>query len=181
MFWPPKSVEWYSADSLELLYRDKFRFVQTQHNTEIPTVFFRPREADANENRLTVIYSHANAEDLASTINFCFHLSERCKVNVITYDYTGYGISRSKVAAALVPSEMKVYNDILAVYTYALRDLGLNPDSIVLMGRSLGTVRWFGFFVAFPRCVDSSLSLSPLTPIPRLHRLSWLPDMQFGR
>lgn len=42
---------------------------------------------------LTLIYSHGNAEDLNTSYNFMLKLSVLLGVNVVGYDYSGYGES----------------------------------------------------------------------------------------
>lgn len=63
------------------------------------------------------------------------------KVNVMAYDYTGYGKSRdaNRGRTPVTPSEEKVYNDVLAAYTYLKDNENIRPEQIVLYGRSLGS------------------------------------------
>jgi hypothetical protein len=42
---------------------------------------------------ITILYSHANAEDLGSIYPWCKFLSKMLKVNLFAYDYTGYGMA----------------------------------------------------------------------------------------
>ena len=42
---------------------------------------------------VTILYSHANAEDLGSIYPWCKFLSKMLKVNLFAYDYTGYGMA----------------------------------------------------------------------------------------
>ena len=42
---------------------------------------------------ITILYSHANAEDLGSIYPWCKFLSKSLKVNLFAYDYTGYGMA----------------------------------------------------------------------------------------
>ncbi len=43
--------------------------------------------------KITFLYSHANAEDLGLMFGWLKCLSRRLNVNVLAYDYTGYGES----------------------------------------------------------------------------------------
>ena len=45
------------------------------------------------EDGITILYSHANAEDLGSIYPWCKFLSKMLKVNLFAYDYTGYGMA----------------------------------------------------------------------------------------
>ena len=62
-----------------------------------------------------------------------FDLSSTLKCNVICYDYSGYGYSKG------TPSEEEVYNDIEEVGSFALRELTIPSNELILMGHSLGT------------------------------------------
>lgn len=42
---------------------------------------------------ITILYSHANAEDLGSIYPWCKYLSKMLRVNLMAYDYTGYGMA----------------------------------------------------------------------------------------
>lgn len=83
---------------------------------------------------VTVLFSHGNAEDLNSSYWFLQRLSQYCDVNVFCYDYTGYGCCNKGE-----PSEEDCYADIEAAYEYLLSEKNLNPEQIVLYGRSLGS------------------------------------------
>jgi hypothetical protein len=45
------------------------------------------------EEGITILYSHANAEDLGSIYPWCKYLSKMLRVNLMAYDYTGYGMA----------------------------------------------------------------------------------------
>ena len=45
------------------------------------------------ENGITILYSHANAEDLGSIYPWCKFLSKMLQVNLFAYDYSGYGMA----------------------------------------------------------------------------------------
>ena len=46
-----------------------------------------------NRKGVTLLYSHANAEDLGNIYPWCKFLSKSLGVNVLAYDYTGYGLA----------------------------------------------------------------------------------------
>ena len=60
-------------------------------------------------------------------------LARVLRVNIMAYDYTGYGKSNG------VPAEENVYADIEAAFQYLLEVRRLQPEQIVLYGRSLGS------------------------------------------
>lgn len=66
-----------------------FRFwLKTAYGYRIPAVYFKRENA-----QITFLYSHANAEDLGLTFRWMKHLSKKLNVNILAYDYTGYGES----------------------------------------------------------------------------------------
>ena len=79
----------------------------------------------------TILYSHGNAEDLGDMQEILQEFYEH-GFSVITYDYSGYGTSSGQ------PSEDATYADISAVYDYAVRNIDLPPENILLLGRSVG-------------------------------------------
>jgi hypothetical protein len=60
-------------------------------------------------------------------------LARVLRVNIMAYDYTGYGKSRG------TPDETSCYADIDAAYRYLLTVRKYQPEQIVLYGRSLGS------------------------------------------
>jgi len=92
------------------------------------------RAADTSEG-ITILYSHANAEDLGSIYPWCKFLSKMLRVNLFAYDYTGYGMAYDQGK----PSEDFCYADIDAAYKFLRFDLDVPAQNIVLYGRSLGS------------------------------------------
>ena len=50
----------------------------------------------------TILYSHANAEDLGNIYPWCKFLSKMLGVNVFAYDYTGYGLATDQGECSVV-------------------------------------------------------------------------------
>ena len=63
-------------------------WLSTAYGNRIPAVYFKRENA-----KVTFLYSHANAEDLGMMFGWLKCLSRRVNVNVLAYDYTGYGES----------------------------------------------------------------------------------------
>lgn len=81
--------------------------------------------------KLTMIYSHGNAEDLGNG----YRKLERMRASgysVVAYDYEGYGLSDGE------PGERRTYRNIDAVYRYVVDELKVPPEQIVVYGRSIG-------------------------------------------
>ncbi|KAG7359846.1 serine aminopeptidase, S33 [Nitzschia inconspicua] len=92
------------------------------------------QSTDASQG-ITILYSHANAEDLGSIYPWCKFLSKMLRVNLLAYDYTGYGMAYDEGN----PSEECCYADIRAAYDFLRHDLDVPAKNIVLYGRSLGS------------------------------------------
>lgn len=102
-------------------------WIKTTSGAVIPVCFVD------RQRKLTILFSHGNAEDLGSVIPAFKYLADVLGVNVIAYDYFGYGLSEG------TPSEAQVYMDVQAVYDYATNDLGIKPSQIIVYGRSVGS------------------------------------------
>jgi pimeloyl-ACP methyl ester carboxylesterase len=61
-------------------------------------------------------------------------LGSRLNCNIVSYDYSGYGVSGGR------PSESNFYSDIEAVWDALTTQLGISPENIILYGYSIGTV-----------------------------------------
>jgi pimeloyl-ACP methyl ester carboxylesterase len=69
----------------------KITYLPTSRDHHIATTYIR-RPGAAK----TIIYSHGNGEDLNATYYYMVKLSAFLDVNVIAYDYAGYGMSTGK-------------------------------------------------------------------------------------
>ncbi len=79
----------------------------------------------------TLLYIHGNAEDLGDIRPFLERLHS-WGFSVFAYDYRGYGTSDGS------PSEGNAYQDADAAYLYLTQQLKIDPNKIIIYGRSLG-------------------------------------------
>jgi len=102
------------------------------HNDEfrIPAFFLLRRDA-----KMTLLYSHGNAEDLGMMYNRMKELARVLGCNVMAYEYAGYGLSEPQTEC----SEDLCYRSIDAAYSYLVNVMKIPPKKIVLYGRSLGS------------------------------------------
>ncbi|KAA8498605.1 Protein ABHD17C [Porphyridium purpureum] len=123
----------------------KFRMPQQYLSTrlvDLPVVTVRTEKDDEialayieHEAPLcTLLLSHGTSEDIGYTVQWAAELCGQLEVNVLVYDYTGYGVS-----AQNPPSEQRVYADAMAAYDYLVRVRNIPWQKIVLMGRSMGS------------------------------------------
>ncbi|KAL0910585.1 hypothetical protein M5K25_021583 [Dendrobium thyrsiflorum] len=102
--------------------------LRTRRGNEIIAMYVRNPSAV-----LTLLYSHGNAADLGQLYDLLTELSVHLRVNVMGYDYSGYGQSSGK------PSEQNTYVDIEAVYKCLEENYGTNAENIILYGQSVGS------------------------------------------
>ena len=88
--------------------------------------------AGSSTSRLAVVYSHCNAGNLAHRLGRLAALVRALPIDVLLYDYRGYGLSSG------TPSVNGVIADAQAAYQF-VRDQGYPPERILLYGVSLGT------------------------------------------
>ncbi|XAR51608.1 hypothetical protein NMG60_11006282 [Bertholletia excelsa] len=100
----------------------------TKRATEIVAVYVRNPAAT-----LTVLYSHGNAADLGQMCELFSELSIHLRVNLMGYDYSGYGQSTGK------PSEQNTYADIEAAYRCLEETYGVKEEDVILYGQSVGS------------------------------------------
>ncbi|XP_010435655.1 PREDICTED: protein ABHD17C-like [Camelina sativa] len=100
----------------------------TRRGTEIVGMYVRHPMATS-----TLLYSHGNAADLGQMYELFIELSIHLKVNLMGYDYSGYGQSTGK------PSEHNTYADIEAVYKCLEETFGSKQEDVILYGQSVGS------------------------------------------
>ncbi|XP_061340651.1 uncharacterized protein LOC133287110 [Gastrolobium bilobum] len=100
----------------------------SRRGAEIVAVYVRHPMAKS-----TVLYSHGNAADIGQMHELFIELSTRLRVNLLGYDYSGYGQSSGK------PSENNTYADIEAAYKYLVENYGTKQEDIILYGQSVGS------------------------------------------
>lgn len=102
--------------------------LNTKRGTEIVAVYIKNPAAS-----LTVLYSHGNAADLGQMYELFSELSVHLRVNLMGYDYSGYGQSTGK------PSEQNTYADIEAAYGCLQEMYRVKEQDIILYGQSVGS------------------------------------------
>ena len=123
VFQPPQP-----SISLKLL--KECRLLPTKRGHGIPLLHLK-----CAGSRFVVVYSHGNGEDISAVYDWCSKLSSELKVDVVVYDYCGYGVRSDSV----VPTEANVLADALDVADYALSYAATRGQRVVAFGRSLGS------------------------------------------
>ncbi|CAE5959015.1 unnamed protein product [Arabidopsis arenosa] len=104
------------------------KVVKTRRGNKVTAFYLRNPNA-----RLTLLYSHGNAADLGQLFDLFVQLKVNLRVNLMGYDYSGYGASTGK------PSEYDTYADIEAVYECLQTDYGVGQEDLILYGQSVGS------------------------------------------
>jgi len=78
-----------------------------------------------------LLWCHGNAGNIIHRLDNLAQLHE-AGLSVFLFDYRGYGRSAGR------PSESGLYDDALAAYTYLLETRAIQPQRMVIFGRSLG-------------------------------------------
>ena len=81
--------------------------------------------------RLTLLFSHGNAGNISHRLE-SIALFNSLGLNVLIYDYRGYGQSSGSI------SEKGLYMDVAAMWEVLTVQKGIAANNIVLFGRSLG-------------------------------------------
>ncbi|KAI4344253.1 hypothetical protein L6164_011500 [Bauhinia variegata] len=102
--------------------------IETRGGNKVVATFWRHPFA-----RFTLLYSHGNAADLGQMHELFIELRAHFRVNIMSYDYSGYGASTGK------PSEFNTYYDIEAVYNCLKSEYGIRQEDIILYGQSVGS------------------------------------------
>ncbi|KAK8343696.1 hypothetical protein V6Z12_A07G031100 [Gossypium hirsutum] len=91
--------------------------LDTKGGNKIIATFWRHPVA-----RLTLLYSHGNAADLGQMHELFNELRAHLRVNIMSYDYSGYGASTGK-----------------AVYNCLKKEYGVKQEDLIVYGQSVGS------------------------------------------
>jgi pimeloyl-ACP methyl ester carboxylesterase len=105
----------------------------TKNGTHLPVFFYRHPEATQ-----TILFSHGNATDGGIMSSLFLMMIKHLKVNILAYDYTGYGTS---MHFGVRPTEKQTYQDILTTYDWALNNKFFTDPTkqLILYGQSVGS------------------------------------------
>lgn len=124
----------FSTDLPDVRYENlKVTILETKTKTKVPVLCLTHPEA-----KYTIIYSHGNATDCGAMFVMYAMIALSLKVNVVGYDYTGYGAS---LKYNVRPTEKQTYKDIECVYDWCIETkLVKDPaKEVILYGQSVGS------------------------------------------
>ena len=82
--------------------------------------------------KVTLLAFHGNAANIANRTPI-YEMLHSLPANVLALEYRGYGRSDGR------PSEAGIYRDAEAAYAYLVTNKGIDPQSLISYGQSLGT------------------------------------------
>ncbi|CAK77438.1 unnamed protein product (macronuclear) [Paramecium tetraurelia] len=81
----------------------------------------------------TILYFHANCEDLLSSYNLVDFIRHNMKMNVLSVEYPGYGLYQGYT------NEENILKDAEYIYKYVAFHSVVEEKNMIVMGRSIGT------------------------------------------
>ena len=103
---PSCGLEYYEDD---LLRRPDLISLTTSQNEKIPAVHIEhPPRAAGERERLTIIYSHGNAEDIGLHLPLIDALAAVTGCDVLSYEYVGYCLSRLQAGSQAMTAWLRV-------------------------------------------------------------------------
>ena len=123
VFCPQSSFD-FTPEQLRLDYKDVY--FNSEDGERLHGWFF-PLETGGP----VILFCHGNAGNISHRLDNIEPLTEK-NLQVFIFDYRGYGKSSGS------PSEKGIYMDGLAAYDYLVQEEHIQPENIVLFGRSLG-------------------------------------------
>lgn len=123
---------YFPAYGVSSLTRTRAQVVELSSHggVRIPAFFFRRLNAS-----ITLLYSHSNAVDCGFLYRYFEELSDRLGVNILGYEYSGYGPT-AQAASARNHTQRA---DVLAAYEHLLAR-GINPArQVIAYGQSIGS------------------------------------------
>ncbi|TVQ86595.1 MAG: alpha/beta hydrolase [Bacteroidetes bacterium] len=109
---------------------------------------------NSNRPQKLIIYFGGNAEEVSHMLPIASMIEDRAMLLV---NYPGYGKSEGR------PGQESFYRAALAIYDYAAQRDDIDPNNIVLMGRSIGSGP--AVYLAHERQVKSVILISPFESI----------------
>ena len=123
----------------------------------------------------TWLWFHGNAGNVSHRVTEMALLHQRLGVNLLIFDYQGYGRSQG------TPSEAETYQDARAALAYLRQYHGSKPGPVVYYSHSLGTA--IAVELAMEHPPSGLVLVSPFTSVSDMasRAFPWLPVSRFLR
>ena len=124
--------------------KNEMDYISTISNEKIAVTYFVHLQGEIcktnnvdiaalSNSKITVIFSHGNADDLGTASAYCAWAAKSFGVNVVSYDYPGYGHSDTSNF-----SENLLHICIYSVYLHTMQNF--IDHKLWILGKSLGSV-----------------------------------------
>lgn len=122
----------FETSNITNIEQNEMFFLKSNQNNRISLLQINPQMPMLSNKYL--VYSHGNKATILSNYHYFKNISEKLGVNIIIYDYIGYGLSEN-----IMPSEQRCYESLGTVMDYLINNKNIDPTNIYHIGRSLGT------------------------------------------
>lgn len=118
------------------------------------------------KNPAFIIYYGGNSEDISLSLN---ELEKFNASSFLLMNYRGYGNSSGR------PTEQHLLDDALQIYDLMVKEYGISPSNIYLLGKSLGS--YVASYVASQRTVRGLILVTPFDSFEHLVNkiVRWVP------
>lgn len=137
-------------------FGDELISVPRDDGEQVPCLFIK-----YSFSRFVLIYLHANAEDIGKAKPFCKMMSKMFQTHVLAVEYPGYGVCPGEA------NESGIRANAEAAMHFVTESLQWPSDSIIIMGRSMGTGPAVSLAAAHPD-LGGLVLVSPYTSIKSL-------------
>ncbi|KAH0484051.1 MAG: uncharacterized protein KVP18_004477 [Porospora cf. gigantea A] len=125
VFQPPKTA------NLKTRHQQYLEWLRTPQGINLPFLFF----TCGDDSTFTILYFHANAEEIGELGSYMRELVRRTSCNVLCMEYPGYGMVAGKTAC----SEQGCYDAAIGAYDWITTNKKIASNRIIVWGRSLGS------------------------------------------
>jgi pimeloyl-ACP methyl ester carboxylesterase len=169
IYFPSKSID-STPQQIGLAYEDVY--LEAEDGVKIHGWF-----VPADSARATLLFLHGNGGNISHRLE-SIHQFHSLNLSVFIIDYHGYGLSQGK------PGEQETYHDAEASWKYLTGQKQINPDKIIIFGRSLGgaVASWLAvkhqpraliMESAFSSLVDIANTHYPFLPVRMMSRFNY--------
>ena len=127
----------------------------TKDKSSVPCMMYR-NEATTTDRLL--IFFHGNAEDIGMSKDMIETMMAEWNAHGVAVEYPTYGVYKDRKL-----SEKSIREDALLVYDTISKDLGVLPEQIIIVGRSIGSGA--ATYLASQRSCGAFLLISPMKSI----------------
>jgi len=132
-------VIYFKQASYIYLPSKKIETLPDHHHIDYENVYFTSSDnnklngwfIEADNAQATVLFCHGNAGNISILIE-TIEILKNLNLNVLVFDYRGYGLSEG------APTEEGTYSDAKAAYDYLTKTKNISPSKLIIFGRSLG-------------------------------------------